>query len=273
MTETPSHEPQVPAWKRHLEGLPATWPSSLEEQAADPVVCTAIRDAYEARASINDICLGTGRSRAAVRLILVQEKVLRPPGRSQRRSATLDGHESWLTAVVTALRRRIADGTYPRGSALPSVRVLSADLGVRPWAVQDAIHQLKAEGLLFPIASYGTVVTTPGHIPDLVAAVTIGDRTAYWPLPGTLPRRAELLRQAILRNLADGTYRPGPLHEVDDLAHTFALPHYLLRNVLAPLEQHGLLVRVSRRLHVPAQAGERAAALLPPQQEGEGRAA
>ncbi|WP_416975809.1 GntR family transcriptional regulator [Streptomyces sp. 4F14] len=273
MTDTPLPESQVPDWKRHLTGLPSQWPCSVAEQAADPVVRAAIRRAYEARASMSGIRAVTGRSHALIRRILIEEKVLRPRGRSQRCSAVLEGHASWLEAVTGVLRGRIEDGTYPVGTALPSMKTLAADLSALRWSVQEAVHRLAGQGLVLPVPSYGTVVTDPRHVPDLVATVRVGSRTTYWPLPGTRARRADQLRRTLLHGLADGTYAPGPLPEVADLARQAAVPRYELARVLAPLEQRGVLVWRQRELCVPDSARDRAADLLAATEGGEERAA
>jgi len=270
MTDTFQPATQAAVWQKHLTGLPDTWPKSLKEQAADSRVRTAIRDAYLERASVDDLCAHTGRSRGLVRLILVEEKVLRGRGGSLRPSAVQEGHASWTDAAATVLRERITGGRYPLGSPLPSVRVLSAELNVRSWAVQGAVHRLKDEELLLPVPSYGTVVTTPGRVPDLVVTVTVGERTEYWPLPYTASRRAERLRQTLLQQLADGTRTPGLLPEIVDLARQFALPQRTLGHVLAPLERQGLLAWGPQGLHVHPHARRLAAGLLPTGQEEEG---
>ncbi|MET8983419.1 hypothetical protein ABZX85_48460 [Streptomyces sp. NPDC004539] len=170
-----------------------------------------------------------------------------PPGRAGRRRAG-----PGLETVTTLPHERPTDVRCPVGSTLPTVRTPADGLGV---------------------PSYGTVVTAPGRVPGLVAAVTVGGRTAYWPLPGTASRRAGQLRQTVPRNLAASTHTPGPLPQLASLAREFVLTQRVLGRVLAPLEKDDLPVWGPQGLHVLDQARLRAAPLLPGGREGADRAA
>lgn len=61
--------------------------------------------------------------------------------------------------VVTYLRKRLADGTYPPASALPSEMELMSLLGVSRPTVRHALQLLIADGLIERIPGRGTFVT------------------------------------------------------------------------------------------------------------------
>lgn len=50
--------------------------------------------------------------------------------------------------ITAELKRRIADGTYPVGQKMPSVRELALEAGVNPNTMQRALADLEREGLL-----------------------------------------------------------------------------------------------------------------------------
>jgi GntR family transcriptional regulator len=50
--------------------------------------------------------------------------------------------------VIDATRARIADGTYPPGSALPTKRAIATEFVVSLGTVNEALLVLKAEGLV-----------------------------------------------------------------------------------------------------------------------------
>lgn len=60
-----------------------------------------------------------------------------------------------LTGV---LRQRIADGTYPPDTAIPSLVKLTAEFGVAEVTVRKAVDALKSEGLLAGTPGKGTYV-------------------------------------------------------------------------------------------------------------------
>jgi GntR family transcriptional regulator len=70
-------------------------------------------------------------------------------------------------AVPVYLRLRellvsaIIDGTYPDGTALPSVRALAAEQGANPLTVAKAYQQLQNQGLIEVQRGVGTFVA-PG---------------------------------------------------------------------------------------------------------------
>lgn len=60
--------------------------------------------------------------------------------------------------LAAILRERIADGTYPRGQTIASLRQLMAETGLADNTVQKAIGVLEAEGLVQPVRGRGTFV-------------------------------------------------------------------------------------------------------------------
>jgi hypothetical protein len=52
--------------------------------------------------------------------------------------------------ILSVLRNRIADGTYPPGSYLPTQRDLAAEHGMSVTPVQSACWQLENDGMLSP---------------------------------------------------------------------------------------------------------------------------
>lgn len=62
--------------------------------------------------------------------------------------------------LVYSVKKAILSRQLRPGDPFPSVRQLSAELGINPNTVQKAITALQAEGLLTAIAGVGTVVAT-----------------------------------------------------------------------------------------------------------------
>jgi GntR family transcriptional regulator / MocR family aminotransferase len=67
--------------------------------------------------------------------------------------------------IEQAVRAAIRDGRLAPGSALPSSRVLAADLGVARGTVVDAYAQLAVEGYLAPRPGGRTLVASPARVP------------------------------------------------------------------------------------------------------------
>ena len=61
--------------------------------------------------------------------------------------------------IVDGIKIRIAGGSLPPGSKLPSVRDLAAQAVVNPNTMQRAMTQLEHEGLLFTQRTSGRFVT------------------------------------------------------------------------------------------------------------------
>lgn len=71
------------------------------------------------------------------------------------------------TQVAQQLRRLIASGALPAGTAIPSVRQLARDLGVSLNTVARAYRVLEAEGFLLIRDRAGVTVSAPAQeIPD-----------------------------------------------------------------------------------------------------------
>jgi DNA-binding transcriptional regulator YhcF (GntR family) len=63
--------------------------------------------------------------------------------------------------VLTALRSRIALGTWSPGSQLPRIDDTAAEYGVSASLVQRVYAQLQEEGLLYSVPGQGTFVGVP----------------------------------------------------------------------------------------------------------------
>lgn len=68
---------------------------------------------------------------------------------------------SVVDEVVEQLTRRIISGEWPPGSAIPSVRVFAAQLGVSTLTVSQAIRILNVRGLVETRHGAGTFVRSP----------------------------------------------------------------------------------------------------------------
>ncbi len=69
----------------------------------------------------------------------------------------------WLQ-LVDEFRRRVAVGTWPTGSKIPSVRELALEVGVNPNTVQRALAETDRLGLTVPIRTSGRYVTEDGSV-------------------------------------------------------------------------------------------------------------
>ncbi|MFF3326247.1 GntR family transcriptional regulator [Streptomyces sp. NPDC002889] len=61
--------------------------------------------------------------------------------------------------VVEVLRERIADGTYPPRSRVPSVVQLTEEFGIAAATAQKALRALRAEGLTYTEPGLGSFVS------------------------------------------------------------------------------------------------------------------
>jgi DNA-binding GntR family transcriptional regulator len=91
--------------------------------------------------------------------------------------------------LADALRSAVADGTYPPGSRLPSVRILAEQYGVATATAAKSLDVLKREGIVVGRTGYGTVVRSA---PSLAA--------------GTVQEQLDDLRQRVeaLERAQDG---------------------------------------------------------------------
>ncbi|MEM8862947.1 MAG: GntR family transcriptional regulator, partial [Chloroflexota bacterium] len=61
--------------------------------------------------------------------------------------------------VAEQIRAQIHTGQLPSGTRLPTVRSLSAELGVTPLTVHNAYNELQADGLIESVVGRGTFVS------------------------------------------------------------------------------------------------------------------
>ena len=61
--------------------------------------------------------------------------------------------------VAEQIRAQIHTGRLPSGTRLPTVRSLSAELGVTPLTVHNAYNELQADGLIDSVVGRGTYVS------------------------------------------------------------------------------------------------------------------
>jgi GntR family transcriptional regulator len=85
--------------------------------------------------------------------------------------------------LVYSVKKAILSRRLNPGDPFPSVRQLSAELGINPNTVQKAIAALQVEGLLSVIAGVGTVVAAA--------------------LPGTKSQREQVLKDEVERLVVD----------------------------------------------------------------------
>ncbi len=84
--------------------------------------------------------------------------------------------EAVYAQVAQQLRQLIASGALPTGTAIPSVRQLSRDLGVSLNTVARAYRLLEAEGFLIIRDRAGVTVSAPAQeMSDTVRSELVGD--------------------------------------------------------------------------------------------------
>ncbi|WP_113705334.1 GntR family transcriptional regulator [Nonomuraea lactucae] len=136
--------------------------------------------------------------------------------------------ERWLTGgrvytqIADRLRKRIASGEFPPGSALPSEAALGRGFGVARNTVRRGLAILEDEGLLVTIPSKGRVVCGAGAAAPYRYQVIA----------------AELREQIQRRQLAAGAAVPSEA----ELRRRFAASRNTVRQALAVLEREGLVV-------------------------------
>lgn len=110
--------------------------------------------------------------------------------------------------LVTALRARIARGTYPPSSRLPSLAELTKEFEVSAITVRRALQELTYEGLVQGHQGLGVFVKTKPRIHRVLAGDpdrSIGDEIGR---AGFLPRLAEI-DHAIIKAEGDVAVRLG----------------------------------------------------------------
>jgi GntR family transcriptional regulator len=65
--------------------------------------------------------------------------------------------------LAAILRQRIADGTYPPGSRIPTLMALEAESGLSPMTVRRAVRLLADEGWVRSRPGRGTFVVPEGE--------------------------------------------------------------------------------------------------------------
>jgi DNA-binding GntR family transcriptional regulator len=63
--------------------------------------------------------------------------------------------------IADVIRERIADGTYPPRTRVPSVQQLVADYGVAVDTAQKVLARLREEGVVYTVRGLGSFVA--GH--------------------------------------------------------------------------------------------------------------
>ncbi len=87
-----------------------------------------------------------------------------------------DTRPIWIQ-MVDEFSRRIASGTWPPGSRLPSVRELAAQAGVNPNTVQRALAELDRSGLTAAERTAGRFVTTDATVVAAARTALASDAT------------------------------------------------------------------------------------------------
>jgi GntR family transcriptional regulator len=98
--------------------------------------------------------------------------------------------------IEQAIRARIADGTYPPGSALPSEDALAAEFGVTRPTVRAGLAELRASDAVTVISGRGAFVRDP----ELTALRR--ERNVAWDMAKREADRAEQA-EATMRRVLD----------------------------------------------------------------------
>jgi DNA-binding transcriptional regulator YhcF (GntR family) len=111
--------------------------------------------------------------------------------------------------VEEALKERLLRGAYPRGSFLPSVRALAAELGTSPSTVGRAVQELARQGWVTATSRRGAVVRRDlpaGESGVRDAEAAIRRLAVRWRLVGG--DRLEF--QELIVRVADEVFQPAP---------------------------------------------------------------
>lgn len=98
--------------------------------------------------------------------------------------------------IEKAIRSRIADGTYPPGTALPSEEALAAEFGVTRPTVRAGLAELRATDVVAVISGRGMFVRDP----EITALRR--ERDTAWDMAAREASRAERAEAVIRRTLA-----------------------------------------------------------------------
>ncbi|MDH6610360.1 GntR family transcriptional regulator [Streptomyces sp. SAI-208] len=80
-------------------------------------------------------------------------------------STDLDRTRAIWRQIAAIIEERIADGTYPAGSKVPSVVDLSAEFEVAASTAQKVLAHLKAQGAIRTEVGLGSFVADPPPSP------------------------------------------------------------------------------------------------------------
>jgi DNA-binding GntR family transcriptional regulator len=167
--------------------------------------------------------------------------------------------------IVAALRRQIADGTYPPGSLLPSETKLIEEFGVSRPTVVRALEELKLRGEIDREHGRGSFVKAAPPLPEnLAALVGSTDSTAS---------RKDVLAE-VTRRLAETTanldaYIEERANEIADRRITEARQEFL--EIRTDMEQEAasarqrsedLVAELRRQLAIQVRRAERAEKLV-----------
>ncbi|HEX7253760.1 MAG TPA: GntR family transcriptional regulator [Thermoanaerobaculia bacterium] len=114
--------------------------------------------------------------------------------------------------IEEGVRRLVASGSLPAGSAMPSVRELAGDLSVNPATVAKAYQKLTDAGILTVKRGEGTYVTEkPPSLPRNERARTLRDGAARYAslavTVGANEREASRELGAVWKEFDEGTGR------------------------------------------------------------------
>ncbi|WP_433426413.1 GntR family transcriptional regulator (plasmid) [Microtetraspora malaysiensis] len=84
--------------------------------------------------------------------------------------------------VLTDLRTKILDGTYPAGEPLPHTDAMKETYGVGAHVITRAMRELKAEGLIWRVANRGMIVQGPAVVIEMPMAITRMHEVQEWAL-------------------------------------------------------------------------------------------
>ncbi|MEU5879455.1 GntR family transcriptional regulator [Spirillospora sp. NPDC047279] len=129
--------------------------------------------------------------------------------------------------ISTTLRKRLTDGMYGSGTQLPSESALCKEFGAVRNTIRRALADLEADGLITRVPSVGWFVVCPSGATDR-------------PAP-RYQRIADDLRAQIRdRNLTPGALLPSE----SDLARTYGVSRFVVRQAFADLQRAGLVIAV-----------------------------
>ena len=125
--------------------------------------------------------------------------------------------------IAAALRTRIASGSYPAGSRLPSETTLGEEFRVVRNTVRRALAALEGEGLIDTVPGTGRVVRTPGQP------------------PGASPRYRQIAEE-LRAQIEGGELAPGDLLPSEAaLVDRYRVSRGTARQALIDLETAGLV--------------------------------